>query len=249
MADISPPLVALVTGASQRIGAAIVRVLHGAGFDVILHYNHSRTAAGALAQELEQQRAGSMHLLRADLLDATQLEQLAHDAVAWRGTLNLLVNNASQFYPSPFGSVTRDDWQRLVGSNAMAPLFLSQALAPALCASHGCIVNLADSTARGGIKDFIPYTMAKAALANLTRGLARELAPAVRVNAVAPGAILWPEYEGGVSEAEKANCLRRIALGRMGSVEDIAQAVLFLSRATYVTGQVLRVDGGAWLCA
>jgi pteridine reductase len=243
-----PAPVALVTGAAHRIGAAIVRALHGAGFDVILHYNNSRTAAGTLAQELNQQRPGSVHLLRADLLDAAQLDQLAHDAVAWRGKLDLLVNNASQFYPTPFGTVTHGDWQRLVGSNAMAPLFLCQALAPALRESHGCIVNLADSTARVGVKDFVPYTMAKAALANLTRALARELAPAVRVNAVAPGAILWPEYEGGVSEAEKAERLSRTALGRMGSVEDIAQAVLFLSRATYVTGQVLRVDGGAWLC-
>jgi pteridine reductase len=243
-----PAPVALVTGAAHRIGAAIVRVLHGAGHDVILHYNHSRTAAEALARELNQQRAGSVHLLQADLLDAAQLNQLARDAVAWRGKLNLLVNNASQFYPTAFGSVAQDDWLRLVGSNAMAPLFLSQALTPALRDSHGCIVNLVDSTARVGVKDFVPYTMGKAALANLTRALARELAPAVRVNAVAPGAILWPEYEGGVSEEEKEERLRKTALGRMGTVEDIAQAVLFLSRATYVTGQVLRVDGGAWLC-
>jgi pteridine reductase len=246
--ETSATSVALVTGAAQRIGAAIVRVLHGAGYDVILHYHRSQAAAAALAAELNQRRPDSVHLLSADLLDATQLEQLAREAVAWRGKLNLLVNNASQFYPTPFGTVTYEDWQRLAGSNAVVPLFLCQALAPTLRASRGCIVNLVDSTARVGVKDFVPYTMGKAALANLTRALARELAPQVRVNAVAPGAILWPEYEGGVSEEEKEERLRRTALERMGSVEDIAQAVLFLSRATYVTGQVLRVDGGAWLC-
>jgi pteridine reductase len=239
--------VALVTGAAQRIGAAALRRLHDAGYDVILHYNRSGAIATALAAELGALRPGSVHLLQADLLDSTQIAPLAAAALAWRGRLDLVVNNASQFYPTPFGAISLDDWQRLMGSNALAPLLLCQACAPALRASGGAIVNLADSTAALGVKDFLPYAMAKAALVNLTRSLARELAPAVRVNAIAPGAILWPEYTGGVSEQEKADRLRHTALGRLGSVDDIADAILFLATATYVTGQTLHVDGGARL--
>jgi pteridine reductase len=237
--------VALVTGAANRIGATIARVLHAAGYRVIVHYRNSAAAAQKLATELNAQRAESACCVRADLAKFAQLAVLAEASVECWNRLDLLVNNASSFYPTPLGEIDEGDWHDLMNSNARAPLFLSKHLYPALLNTRGCIVNIVDSTALDGVAGFTPYTMAKAALANMTRSLARELAPEVRVNGVSPGAILWPEYAGGVDEEEKQSTLAHTALGRMGTPEDIAHAVLFLARdATYVTGQVIAVDGG-----
>lgn len=236
--------VALVTGGAARIGAAIVRCLHAANYRVIVHYNRSHERAAALALELNNVDADSVRIIAADLLDPAQVERLAHATLDAWGRLDLLVNNASSFYPTPLSTITLDHWDTLMGSNARAPLLLSQHLAAALRMGRGNIVNIVDSTARFGLANFTPYAMAKAALANMTRSLARELAPEVRVNGVAPGAILWPEYEGGITEAEMAATLARTSLGRIGTPEDIAHAVLFLAQATYVTGQIIKVDGG-----
>jgi pteridine reductase len=239
-----PPVV-LVTGAANRIGAATVRVLHKAGYNIVLHYRSSVAAAQALRNELNQQRLDSVICVRADLSELKQVAALARQSVAQWERLDAVVNNASSFYPVGLHDVDEADWQDLMNSNARAPLFLAQHLHGALQASRGCIVNIVDSTALDGVAGFTPYTMAKAALANMTRSLARELAPYVRVNGVSPGAILWPEYAGGISEEEKQKTLAQIALGRMGAPEDIAHAVLFLIRdASYVTGQVIAVDGG-----
>ena len=239
--------VALVTGAALRIGAAIVTRVHAAGYRVVLHYHRSESAALALASTLNAQRPDSVRILPADLLDKTAVMALAQQALDQWQRVDLLVNNASMFYPTPLQSITSKDWDNLSGSNAVAPLWLAQQLAPALSASQGCIVNITDSTAELGVGKFTPYTMAKAALSNMTRSLARELAPTVRVNAVAPGVILWPEYAGGISEEEKTQRLNNTALGCAGTAADIAEAVLFLANASYITGQVLRVDGGAAL--
>ncbi len=236
--------VALVTGAAVRIGACIVKRLHQADYRILLHYHRSHDQAVALADELNAARADSVRLVQADLLDVAAIEQLAHAVlVAW-GRIDLLVNNASTFYPTPLGTITTDQWDNLLGSNARAPLLLCQHLHTSLRTSHGSVVNIIDSTSRYGLAQFIPYAMAKAALANMTRSLARELAPQVRVNGIAPGAILWPEYEGGLNSEEQAATLARTAMGRLGSPEDIANAVLFLAQASYVTGQIIKVDGG-----
>jgi pteridine reductase len=238
--------VALVTGAANRIGACITRTLHGAGYNVVVHYRRSAESAQALAVELNAIRTDSARCLRADLTSLSQLERLARDTLAQWGRLDALVNNASSFYPVKLAELDEADWQDLMNSNARAPLFLCKHLHYALQVSKGCVINIVDSTALDGVAGFAPYTMAKAALANLTRSLARELAPEVRVNGVSPGAILWPEYSGGVSDEDKTRVLAQTALGRLGTPEDIANAVLFLIRdASYVTGQVIAVDGGA----
>lgn len=239
------PRVALVTGSAVRVGAAIARRLHGARFNVLLHYKRSRDQAEALAAELNALRANSAHTVQADLLDPGQIAALARTSLAQWGRLDALINNASTFYPTRLGTITLEHWDDLLGSNARGPLFLCQHLHAALRETHGSIVNIIDSTSRHGLADFTPYGMGKAALANMTRSLARAMAPEVRVNGVAPGAILWPEYEGGMSSAEQAASLARIPLGRLGSSDDIANAVLFLVRdASYITGEIIKVDGG-----
>jgi len=235
--------VALITGAAQRIGAQIARTLHGAGMKLVLHYRGSQSAAQALAAELNQSRADSATLLQADLSDPATLAPLVEAAAAHWGRLDALVNNASTFYPSPIGAVTLPQWHDLMDVNLKAPFFLAQAAAPLLTKSGGCIVNIADIHADRPLKGYPVYCMAKAGLVMMTRALARELGPAVRVNAVAPGAILWPEQ--GLDPAAQATILARTALKRQGSPKDIASTVLFLIRdAEYITGQVLSVDGG-----
>jgi pteridine reductase len=238
--------VALVTGAAQRIGAAIARELHGAGCAVVLHYRSSADAANALAEALDSIRADSCHLLRADLAQPGAAESLAARALAWRGRLDLLVNNASAFYPTPIGQATETDWDALFGSNLRGPFFLSQALAPALREARGAIVNIVDVHARVPLRHHAIYTMAKAGLGMMTRALALDLAPQVRVNGVAPGAILWPaEPNPELGEARADEVLAHTALGRLGDPSDIAVAVRFLGLyASYVTGQVIAVDGG-----
>lgn len=241
------PPVALVTGSAARIGAALAGMLHGQGYNVVIHYNRSEAKAAALAASLNAQRSNSALIVQADLLDTQAVLQLARTALAAWGRMDVLINNASAFYPTPLASLQEDDWINLMRSNAKAPLFLCKELEAALCSSSGCIVNIVDSTAMHGLDGFSPYAMAKAALANMTRSLAKELAPAVRVNGISPGIILWPDYEE-LSDEQKAAAVRNTALQRMGSVDDITNTALFLIRdATYLTGQIIRVDGGAAL--
>ncbi|MEG3790547.1 pteridine reductase [Lysobacter sp. CCNWLW3] len=243
--------VALITGSAKRIGAAIARALHADGYDLALHYRGSGEAMAALAGELEAARPGSTLSLQADLAEFDRLPELVARTVGRYGRLDALVNNASGFAPTPIGAATPAQWDALFASNARAPFFLAQAAAPHLKAARGAIVNLVDIYAERPLRDHSLYCMAKAALVMATRALALELAPEVRVNAVAPGAILWPEAgtDGGVKdEAAKAAMLARTPLGRTGSAEEIAEAVRWLLReARYTTGQVLRVDGGRLL--
>lgn len=234
---------ALVTGSSRRIGAEIVRRLHAAGASVGIHYRHSAAAAEALRDELNAVRAESAEIFAADLLTTEAPQEIVDAFVGWAGSLNILVNNASSFYPTPIGSITEAQWDDLVGSNLKAPLFLSQAAAPELRAGGGAIINIVDIHARRPLKDHLVYGPAKAGLEMLTRSLAKDLAPEVRVNGIAPGAILWPE--SGMSESAQASILSQIPLGRPGSPDDIADCALYLVRdAHYVTGQVIAVDGG-----
>ncbi|RDZ26067.1 pteridine reductase [Lysobacter silvisoli] len=238
--------VALITGSAKRIGAAIARTLHADGYDLALHYRGSADAVAALAAELEAARPGSTLTLQADLAEFDRLPELVAHTVGRYGRLDALVNNASGFAPTPLGSATPAQWDALFASNARAPFFLAQAAAPHLKAAHGAIVNLVDIYAEQPLREHTLYCMAKAALVMATRSLALELAPQVRVNAVAPGAILWPE--DGKDEAAQAAMLARTPLGRTGTPEEIAEAVRWLLReARYTTGQVLRVDGGRLL--
>ena len=238
--------VALITGAGRRVGAVIARTLHAAGYDLALHYRHSGEAARALADELEPQRRGSTLLLQAELANLAALPRLLGQLLAHYGRLDARVNNASAFYPTPVGSATLAQWNELFASNAQAPFFLSQAAVPALRAARGGIVNLVDIYAERPLAEHPLYCMAKAALAAMTRSLALDLAPEVRVNGVAPGAVLWPSE--GKSPAEQQAMLARTPLQRAGVPEDVAGAVLWLLRdAPYVTGQIIRVDGGRTL--
>lgn len=236
--------IALITGAAVRLGAATARVLHGNGYRVVIHCNRSRDAADALAAALNAVRADTARVLQADLADSAAVTRLGEQAVAAWGRLDVLVNNASAFYPTPLAGITEAQWDDLFASNAKAPLFLARAVAGALKEQRGCIVNISDLYARHGLANHTIYTMAKAALEAMTRSLARELAPYVRVNGIAPGAILWPP--GDVLPEEKQEAIiEKSSLKRMGEPADIANAVLFLATSgTYITGQILPVDGG-----
>ena len=234
--------VVLITGAAHRIGATTARRLHAEGMNILLHYRHSREAAENLQIELNAMRSDSVHLIQADLHDTAKLPTLVDQALHIWGRLDVLINNASSFYATPVGSVTESHWEDLIGSNLKAPFFLSQAAAPYLRQQHGCIISIVDIHAERPLKEFPVYSMAKAGLVMLTKSLACELGPEVRVNAVAPGAILWPENLG---ESEKAKIISRTFLKRQGEPEDIARAILYLIRdAGYMSGQVLTVDGG-----
>jgi len=237
--------VALVTGAARRIGAVIARRLHAAGYDVALHARKSRVELDALVAELERARASSTLALEADLGDVAALPDLANAAVERFGRLDALVNNAAAFYPTPVGSATTAQWDELFGTNARAPFFLAQAAAPHLAASNGAIVNIVDIYAEQPLANHAIYSMSKAALAAMTKALARDLAPAVRVNGVPPGAILWPD--AGKSDAAQQALIERTPLKRTGSPDDIASAVLWLLEAPFVTGEIVRVDGGRHL--
>ena len=235
----------LVTGAARRIGAAIARRLHGAGANVVLHCHRSRGDAERLKDELDSARAASAAVVQADLLDLARLPSLLEESAAAFGRLDALVNNASSFYPTPFGAIGEDEWNDLVGSNLRAPLFLSQAAAPWLRESRGSIVNLVDIHAERPLKDFVVYSLAKAGLAGLTRALALELGPEVRVNGVAPGAILWPDGDEHFAPSEKGRIIDQTPLRRIGSPEDVAGAVKYLIfDAPFVSGQIIAVDGG-----
>src|SRR3569833_3390651 len=234
--------VALITGAAQRVGAEIARELHRSGMRVIIHYRASADAAQTLQEELLAARPDSAALLRADLLDTAALPALVAAAEQQWGRLDALINNASSFYPTAIGTITETQWDDLMGSNLKASLFLSQAAAPLLAAQQGNIVNIVDIHAERPLKGYPLYCAAKAGLAMLTKALARELAPTIRVNAVAPGAILWPEH---ASEETRRAIISRTALKRQGDPRDIARTVRFLvTEADYITGQIITVDGG-----
>ena len=242
----APSPAALITGSARRIGAAIARRLHAQGYDLALHYRGSAAEMQALAAELESARAGSVLTLQADLSEFDRLPELVARTVGRFGRLDALVNNASTFQPTAVGDTTPQQWDALFASNARAPFFLAQAAAPHLKVSRGAIVNLADIYAERPLAGHTVYCMAKAALLMATQSLALELAPEVRVNAVAPGAILWPEQDH--SNAAKQSMLGRTPLARTGTPEEIAEAVRWLLQdATYTTGQVIRVDGGRTL--
>jgi len=235
--------VILVTGAARRIGAAIVTRLHENGARVAIHYRGSADDAESLADNLNSVRAGSAACFQADLLDINSIKPLVDAVVEWGGHLDGLVNNASSFYPTPIGSVTEIQWDELIGSNLKAPFFLAQAAAGQLRDNKGAIVNIVDIHAERPLRDHAVYGSAKAGLAMLTRSLAKDLAPDIRVNGVAPGAILWPE--NGMTEVVQKSILEQIPLARAGDPQDIAGCVLYLLRdATYVTGQIIPVDGG-----
>ena len=231
-----------MTGAARRVGAAIARALHEAGANLVLHYRQSASEARELADALLRERPGSAIILQADLLDTGRLAGLIDDAAAAFGGLDILVNNASSFYPTPLGEITEQAWEDLIGTNLKAPLFLSQAAAPRLVAARGLILNLVDIHGLRPLRRYPVYSIAKAGLILLTRSLARELAPHVRVNAVAPGPVLWPE---GADPELREKILERTLLKRAGSPQDVARAVLFFATdAGFITGQVLCVDGG-----
>lgn len=233
---------ALVTGAARRIGATVARRLHAEGMNLVLHYRSSEREAQALCHSLNALRRDSAVLAQADLAEVGEFDSLLKASRQW-GSLDLLVNNASSFYATPFGKVSESDWDNLIISNLKAPFFLSQAAAPHLRKSRGVIVNMLDIHARRPLRDYSVYSIAKAGLAALTLSLARELGPEVRVNGVAPGPILWPER--GLDEQAKQAILEHTALKRAGSPEDIAGAIVYLVRdAGYMTGQILAVDGG-----
>ncbi|MBK7813910.1 MAG: pteridine reductase [Rhodocyclaceae bacterium] len=241
--------VALITGGARRIGAAIARVLHAAGIDIALNYRASADAAHTLADELNRLRPGSATALAAALGDPSAAEQLVAATAEHFGRLDILVNNASTFFATPIGSIDVAAWDDLTGSNLRGPLFLAQAAARRLATADfpggGCVVNITDIHAERPLKGYPVYCAAKAGLLGLTRSLAVELAPGVRVNAVAPGAIAWPEPGDDFSEAERAAIVDHTLLKRIGSPHDIALAVRFLVLdAPYVTGQVINVDGG-----
>lgn len=235
--------VVLVTGAAHRIGATTARLLHAEGANLVLHYRSSRQGAQALQAELQEKRPESVVLIQADLLDTQKLPSLVREAHAAWGRLDVLINNASTFYPTPMGSVTERHWDELIGSNLKAPFFLAQAAAPHLTRERGCIVNIVDIHAERPLKEHPVYSTAKAGLVMMTKSLACELGPSVRVNGIAPGAILWPEND--MDDLTKQRIISRTFLKRQGSPEDVARAALFLIRdAQYTSGHILTVDGG-----
>src|ERR1041384_4660897 len=237
--------VVLVTGGAKRVGAAIARRLHRAGANLMLHYRGSEREARGLRAELNAARADSVALVQADLLDLTGLPEIVRNTVGRFERLDALINNASTFFPTPVGEMTQATWDSLIGANLRAPLFLSQAAAPHLKKTGGAIVNITDIHVDRPLKNYVIYSIAKAGLAGLTRSLARELAPDVRVNGVAPGAIIWPEGGQHFSPAERARITEQTPLPRTGSPEDVAGAVKYLLLdAPFVTGEILAVDGG-----
>jgi len=236
--------VVIVTGGAKRVGAAISRRLHAAGASIVVHHHSAKAEAQALQAELNAARANSSATVQANLLNAAELPELVRTTVTRFGRLDVLVNNASSFHPTPLGEIKVSDWDDLVGTNVRAPLFLAQAAAPHLKKAGGCIVNITDIHAERPLKHYVVYSVAKAALAGLTRSLARDLGPEVRVNGVAPGPILWPD-DGSFDEVARQRVISHTLLKRAGEPEDVAAAVYYLvAESPYVTGQIIAVDGG-----
>lgn len=237
--------VALITGAARRIGAQLCRRLHAANYRIIIHYQRSEAEAKALAEEFNAERADSAVTFKADINQLGELEVLAVTAMNHWGRIDVLINNASSFYPTPVGQASAEQWDDLVNSNLKAPFFLTQALTSSLRETRGCVLNIADIHADRPLKNHPIYCAAKAGNVMLTKSLARELAPEVRVNGIAPGAILWPENDAELNDSDKQKILSKIPLGRHGNPPDIAETALFLiTRAPYITGQIINVDGG-----
>ena len=237
--------VVLVTGGAKRVGAAICRRLHAAGAQVAIHYRSSEQDAVGLGKELNKLRPKSAAIFQADLLDEKASPNLVHKVVQHFGKLDALVNNASSFYATPIAGIDEQQWHDLMGTNLKAPLFLAKAAAADLCRQHGCIVNIVDIHAERPMHGHLLYSVAKAGLVALTKGLAQELAPQVRVNAVAPGVIMWPEGEAWQDEEQRRRIVAHTLLKREGEPDDIARTVKFLiADSPYITGQVIAVDGG-----
>lgn len=245
MAEALKGKVVLITGGARRVGAAICRRLHGSGAQLFVHYRSAKEEARALQTELNAKRANSLALAQADLLKVSAATELVKAAVNQFGRLDAVVNNASTFYPTAVGEITEKEWEDLVGTNLKAPLFLSQAAAPELRKQHGCIVNIIDIHAELPMRNHAVYTAAKGGLLALTRAFARDLAPEIRVNGVAPGTILWPDDEAWRDEVARQRVINQTALKRIGEPDDVAAAVEFLiADSPYITGQVIAVDGG-----
>jgi len=237
--------VVLITGGAKRVGAAICRMLHAEGYALMVHYKSSLNEARALQAELNLQRADSVAIIQGDLLNITNLPNLVSETIKHFGRLDVLINNASTYYPSEIGDIDENKWHDLIGSNLKAPLFLSQAAAPELRKNHGCIVNITDMHVERPKKGYVIYSVAKAGLVTLTKSLAHELSPEVRVNAVAPGPVQWPESNPQFDEIYRQRVINQTLLKRVGEAEDVAKAVKFLiADAPFVTGHVLAVDGG-----
>ena len=237
--------VILITGGAKRVGAAICRRLHAQGARLVVHYRSSRDEAKALYDELTQKRPDSVALVQADLLDTELLPELIEKAANRFGRLDVLINNASSFFPTPLPQCTLEDWNDLAGSNLQAPLFLSQAAAPYLKERHGCVINIVDIHTERPLKNYVIYNAAKGGLLSLTKSLAVEMAPEVRVNGVSPGPILWPEDGEWTDEAARQHIIASTLLKRCGEPDDIAKTVQFLiADAPYITGQIIAVDGG-----
>jgi pteridine reductase len=237
--------VALITGGARRVGAAICRRLHAGGVNLMVHYRSSADEARALQAELNDARAESVALVQADLLHMAAMPEMVAETVRRFGRLDILINNASSFYPSPIGEIAEREWDDLIGTNLKTPLFLSQAAAPHLRRNHGCIVNIVDIHADRPMRNYVVYSAAKGGLLALTRSLACELGPEVRVNGVSPGIIMWPEDERWADELARQRLIQTTLLKRVGDPEDIARTVGFLVfDAPYITGQVIPVDGG-----
>ena len=235
----------LITGGAKRVGAAICRELHAHGANVMIHYNKSHTEARVLQAELNLQRANSVAIIQGDLLNLGIMPNLVAETLNQFGQLDVLINNASSYYSTEIGHITEENWHDLVGSNLKAPMFLAQAAAAELRKNHGCIVNITDMHIERPKKGYVVYSVAKAGLVTLTKSLAHELSPEVRVNAVAPGPVQWPENNPQFDEVYRQRVINQTLLKKIGNPQDIAKAVKFLvADAPFITGHVLAVDGG-----
>jgi len=232
-----------LTGGAKRIGKTTCKHFHDEGFNIIFHYNTSNKEANEIKESLNYIRKDSCFVIQADFNDKSSIERLAKGVAEITDELAVLINNASSFYPTPIEQASQNEWDDLMATNATTPLFLTQALLPFLKKAKGCVINISDTLAPSGIKNFSLYSGAKSALEGITKSLAKELAPDIRVNAISPGAILWPEDEDLTEEQQKER-LSKVPLGRIGSPEDISSVAVFLTDAKYITGQVIKVDGG-----
>lgn len=240
--------VVLITGGARRVGASISRLLHAGGANLMMHYRSSAAEARALQAELNLQRPNSVAIIQGDLLNLPVLPSLVQETISHFGRLDVLINNASSYYATEIGEIDEEHWEDLIGSNLRAPLFLSQAAAPELRKQHGCIINITDMHAERPKKGYIIYSVAKAGLVTLTKSLAQELSPEVRVNAVAPGPVMWPENNPQFDEVYRQRVISQTLLKRIGEGDDVAKAVRFLIQdAPFITGQVIAVDGGRYL--
>jgi len=233
----------LITGGAKRIGATTSRYLHEKGFNIILHYNNSEAEAENMKEKLNKLRRNSCSTIKANFNSDTSINELIDKVNEITKVLDVLVNNASSFYPTPIDKASLVEWRDLTDTNVTTPLFLTQALILHLKEAKGCVVNISDTLVKNGIKNYSLYSGAKSALEGITKSLAKELAPEVRVNGIAPGAILWPD-DKDLSDEEKESILKKVAIGKIGKPEDIASAIFFLTQSKYITGQIINVDGG-----